>query len=70
MHYNITGDDALTLLDDNDDNTVPDYIEQVALAADEARVMLTDSINGLGYLKEIDDAYGKYDIYMTNLGNS
>ena len=63
IHYDTTGINAPSLYD-SDDSGISDYIEEVGIAAEAARFMLTDSESGLGYLEEIDDADGKYDIYI------
>ena len=52
VHYDTTGSLSPSL-SDYDDSGAPDYIEQVALAAEAARTMLTDVENGLGYIEEI-----------------
>ena len=66
IHYDTSGDNAPNLLDENL-NTIPDYIEQTALAADSARYVLT---NQMGYIQENDDSDGQYDIYILELSNN
>ena len=63
VHYDTTGSLSPSL-SDYDESGAPDYIEEVALAAEAARLMLTDTDNGLGYIEEIPDPDGKYDIYI------
>jgi len=60
IHYDITGQDAPSQIDLNS-NSVPDYIEEVAVAAENARNIF---INDMGYLPEIPDGDGVYDIYI------
>ena len=66
IHYDTTGDNAPDLLDE-DLNTIPDYIEEAALAADSSRYVLTQQ---MGFTQENDDADGKYDIYILELSSN
>ena len=66
IHYDTNGDNAPDLLDENL-NTIPDYIEEAALAADAARYVLTEQ---MGYIQENDDTDGKYDIYILELSSN
>ena len=66
IHYDTSGDNVPNLLDENL-NTIPDYIEEVALAADSARYVLTEE---MGYIQENDDSDGQYDIYILELSSS
>jgi len=47
-------------------NTIPDYVDEVALIADEIRDIM---INEFNFLSEIGDTDGIYDIYIKNKGN-
>ena len=46
-------------------NTIPDYIEEVGIIADESRNVL---VNIMGYNAEPQDNDGFYDIYVEDLG--
>lgn len=71
IHYDTDGFNAPDLTDQygmnsNDSNNVPDYIDEVALIADQVRDIL---INQMNFLPEPDDADGIYDIYIKNKSN-
>ena len=57
IHYDLNTDNAPDLTD-LDINGTPDYIEQVALAADSARYVLTQE---MGFIDESHDEDEKYD---------
>ena len=63
IHYDTTTENAPNLSDLNQ-NDIPDYIEQVGIAADSSRYVLTEQ---MGFIKETDDEDGVYDIYILNL---
>ena len=54
-------------MSDLNNNSIPDYVEEAALAADSARIILTEQ---MGYINENEDVDGKYDIYIVSLGSS
>jgi len=62
IHYDLDGNNAPDLTDLNN-NSIPDYIEEVAIIAQDSRHTL---INVMGYLSEPDDGDGIYDIYIVN----
>ena len=62
IHYDLEGHNAPDLADLNN-NSVPDYVEEVASIAEESRYVL---INVMGYIQEPDDGDGIYDIYIVN----
>ena len=66
IHYDSATDDAPDLTD-IDFNGIPDYVEQVALAADSARYVLTEQ---MGFINENYDDDQKYDIYILGLSPS
>ena len=66
IHYDTTTGNSPDLLDINS-NTVPDYIEQVALAADSSRYVLTQE---MGFIEESNDEDALYDIYVLALSTN
>ena len=60
IHYDITGQDAPSQ-SDSDSNSVPDYVEYVGIIAENSR---NTFINDMGYLPEVPDDDGVYDIYI------
>jgi len=64
IHYDLSGNDA-PILDDNNSNGVPDYIDEVGIIADSSRYVLVDI---MGFLPEPSDGDGVYDIYIDDLG--
>ena len=62
IHYNTEGSQSPDQTDLNN-NQVPDYVEEVAIIAEDSRYTL---INIMGYLPEPDDGDGIYDIYIVN----
>lgn len=63
IHYDIEGYNAPDLDDSNTPNGIPDYIDEVAIAADNAKQVI---VNQLGFLEEIKDEDQIYDIYIKN----
>ena len=63
IHYDLSGNDA-PILDDNNSNGVPDYIDEVGIIADSSRHVLVDI---MGFLPEPSDGDGIYDIYIDDL---
>jgi len=66
IHYDIDGDAAPNLTDDNG-NGVPDYIDEVGIIADSTRKVL---IEDMGFRSEVDDSDGIYDIYIMSYGDN
>tara|TARA_X000001036_G_scaffold370905_1_gene357662 strand:+ start:1292 stop:2872 length:1581 start_codon:yes stop_codon:yes gene_type:complete len=66
IHYDTSTENSPNLLDLNS-NTVPDYVEQAALAADSSRYVLTQE---MGFIEENDDEDELYDIYILNLSTN
>jgi len=66
IHYDSDTDDAPDLTD-LDLSGIPDYVEQVALAADSARYILTQEMD---FINENSDEDEKYDIYILGLSPS
>ena len=64
IHYDLSGNDA-PILDDNNSNGVPDYIDEVGIIADSSRHVLVDI---MGFSPEPSDGDGIYDIYIDDLG--
>ena len=64
INYDLTGENAPNLTDNNN-NDIPDYIEQVGIAADSVKFVLIDQ---MGFLEPILTADGNYDIYIEDLG--
>ncbi len=64
IHYDTTGSDAPNLVDLND-NSIPDYVDEVGIMADSIRYVLVDV---MGYLPEPEDDDGVYDIYLQDRG--
>ena len=62
IHYDRIGDDAPIFIDENN-NSIPDYVESVAEIAEESRNIL---VNVMGYREEPSDEDGIYDIYVQN----
>ena len=62
IHYDTEGSNSPDLADLNS-NDIPDYVEEVAIIAEDSRHTL---INIMGYLAEPDDEDGIYDIYIVN----
>lgn len=65
IHYNTSGSDAPSQTD-NDNNGIPDYVDEVALAAEYS---LDIFINQLGYNNLVPDDDGIYDIYIDDRGS-
>ena len=70
IHYDIEGIHAPDLTDEyginsSTPNNIPDYIDEVALMADNVRQIMVNQFN---FLEEIDDSDGVYDIYIKNKG--
>ncbi len=66
IHYDISTENSPSLLDLNQNN-IPDYIEQVAMAADSSRYVLTEQ---MGFIQETNDEDGIYDIYVLDLSTN
>ena len=71
IHYDLEGFNAPDLIDQygmdsNAPNNIPDYIDEVALIADQVRDIL---VNQMNFLSETDDEDGIYDIYIKNKGS-
>ena len=64
IHYNLSGPDAPNQFDDNN-NGVPDYIDEVGIAADYSDSILVDI---LGFLPVNHDDNQVYDIYIEDMG--
>ena len=64
IHYNLEGIDSPNQID-NDDNGIPDYIDEVGIAADYSDSILVDVLN---FLPVISDDDQKYDIYIQDMG--
>ena len=64
IHYDTLGIDAPSLIDNNNNN-IPDYIDEVGLIADSSRYVLVDL---MGFNAEIDDNDNIYDIYIEDKG--
>ena len=60
IHYDLTGNHAPSQIDLNN-NSIPDYIDEVGIMADSTRYILVDV---MGFLPEIPDSDGLYDIYI------
>ena len=60
IHYDTLGIDAPSLIDNNNNN-IPDYIDEVGIIADSSRYVLVDL---MGFNAEIDDVDNIYDIYI------
>ena len=63
IHFDIDGFNAPNLDDSNIPNGIPDYVDEVAIAADNAREII---VNQMGFLEEIKDEDQIYDIYIKN----
>ena len=68
IHYDIQGFNAPNLgdfygINSNVPNGIPDYIDEVALAADKSKEVI---INQLGFLDVVEDDDMIYDIYVKN----
>ena len=63
IHYDVEGYNAPDLNDSNTPNGIPDYVDEVALAADNAKEII---VNQLGFLEEVKDEDEIYDIYIKN----
>ena len=63
IHYDVEGYNAPDLDDSNTPNGIPDYVDEVALAADNAKEII---VNQLGFLEEVKDEDEIYDIYIKN----
>jgi len=63
IHFDIDGYNAPNLDDSNIPNGIPDYVDEVAIAADNAKEII---VNQLGFLEEIKDEDQIYDIYIKN----
>ncbi|OUW20186.1 MAG: hypothetical protein CBD21_05055 [bacterium TMED161] len=66
IHYDTNTENSPSLLDLNQNN-IPDYIEQVGIAADSSRYVLTEQ---MGFIQETNDEDGVYDIYVLNLSTN
>ena len=66
IHYDTTGEAAPDLTDNNPNNGIPDYVDEVGIIADSARNVL---INEMTYQQEPLDNDGIYDIYLSKLGD-
>lgn len=64
VHYDTHGSDAVRL-DDVDLTGVPDFVEETALAFDDAWTLQIDK---LGYAAPPLDADGIYDVYLSDIG--
>ena len=64
IHYDLSGFDS-PILDDDNLNGLPDYIEEVGIAADYVDSILVDVMN---FLPVNPDDDGAYDIYVEDLG--
>jgi len=62
IHYDIEGEHAPESIDSNS-NLIPDYVDEVAIIADSSRYIL---VNLMGFLPEVPDSDGIYDIYIQN----
>jgi len=60
IHYDTTGEHAPSQ-SNLDGNSIPDYIDEVGIIADSSRYVL---VNMMGFLSEIPDSDGVYDIYI------
>jgi len=60
IHYDNSGTHA-PLMEDFNQNNIPDYIDEVGIIADSSRYILVDI---MGYLPEISDSDELYDIYI------
>ena len=60
IHFDLTGDESPSLIDENN-NGIPDYVDEVAIIADSARHVLVDI---MGFTPEPLDEDGLYDIYI------
>ena len=63
IHFDIDGYNAPDLDDSNIPNGIPDYVDEVAIAADNAKEII---VNQMGFLEEIKDEDQIYDIYIKN----
>jgi len=66
IHYDIEGD-AAPELTDNNENGVPDYVDEVGIIADSTRKVLVET---MGFRSEVDDLDGIYDIYIMAFGTN
>jgi len=66
IHYDLEGEAAPELIDNNE-NSIPDYIDEVGIIADSTRKVL---IEVMGYNPEVDDSDGIYDIYIMAFGTN
>ena len=62
INYDSTGIDAPPSIDDNL-NQIPDYVEEVALAADYSRLVL---VNFMGFIPVPEEGENPYPIYIEN----
>ncbi len=60
IHFDTTGTAAPDLLD-NDNNNIPDYVDEVGIIADSAYQVL---VHEMGFAEEPHDGSGGYDIYI------
>jgi len=63
VHYDLIGDDAPNSIDIEFVNDIPDYVDEVCIAADSARHVLVDI---MGFLSEPEDSDGIFDIILSN----
>ncbi len=67
IHYDAPGSDKAPIqTDENPQNGIPDYVEEVGVIADLTRETL---VGKMGFREEIPDEDGKYDIYIVNSNN-
>ncbi len=66
VHYDTSGEDAPDQMD-VDGNGIPDYVEQVAHAADSSKYILVDV---MGFIEENKDPDEIYDIYIRDLSSN
>ena len=64
IHYDLSGQHAPNLLDENFNN-IPDYIDEVGIIADSTRHVL---LNIMGFNSEPNDNDQIYDIYIQDMG--
>ena len=64
IHYDVSGQHAPNQSDENE-NGIPDYIDEVGIIADSTRYILVDV---MGFNSEPIDDDGLYDIYIQDMG--
>ena len=65
IHYDNPDSDHAPPQSNSNSNNIPDFVEEVAIAAENSRNIIIDQ---WGYIQEVDDEDGIYDIYLQNLG--